>query len=445
MATWARSLWTRLGLIALTSAVAACAAQPLTLGAVAPALQSQAAALTDQPGLAEGIAAAVIRQDPFGLLSRQLPAPKTEKLATVLSYRAMDADIGDGLLKHLNNLEEAGSTLGANVVALSDGPEDGDSVVHYLRQDRSPALVSPFVPASTLVKGARAGDGPAEVNTADPETLRRFLVWGFDRFPGRFKVLDVASHGAGYQGLCLDFHADYQRMSLPAFGQAVRAGLKGRKLDVVNLLACMMSSLEVAWEIRDTASVLVASEDVIMGNEMLPYGSTLAPLANRTAMTAQELGKQLVIAANPTNPKTGAYTLAAIDLARIGACKSALNTLGRALLQAMPQHRDTIRAAYDATPVMAVDKGQSSHRDLYRFCNALLAKPLPAGVRDAATAERAAIKAALIHTRAKAPDAAATYGLSVYMPTRDEEWDPAYDATQLARTTVWPQVLKALR
>jgi hypothetical protein len=440
-----RSHWSHVGLIALTAALAACAAPPLTLGTAAPAIQSQAVALSDQPGLAEGIAAAVIRKDPFGLLSRQLPAPKADKLATVLSYRAMDSDIGDGLVKHLNNLEEAGSTLGANVVAFSDGPEDGDSVVHYLRHDRSPGLVSPFVPASMIGKGARPTDAPAEVNSADPETLRRFLDWGFDRFPGRFKVLDVASHGAGYQGLCLDFHSDYKRMSLPDFGRAVHAGLKGRKLDVLNLLACMMGSLEVAWEVRDTASVLVASEDVIMGNEMLTYGPTLAPLSARTAMTAQELGKQLVIAANPTNPKTGAYTLAAIDLERITGCKSALNTLGRSLLQAMPQHKAAILAAYEATPVMQLDKGQSSHRDLFRFCNALLAKPLPGAVLDAANAQRAAIKAAMIHTRAKADDRSATYGLSVYMPTRDEEWDAAYDATQLARQTVWPQVLKALR
>jgi hypothetical protein len=162
-------------------------------------------------------------------------------------------------------------------------------------------------------------------------------------------------------------------------------------------------------------------------------------------MTAQELGRQLVIAANPTNSKTGAYTLAAIDLERITGCKSALNTLGRALLQAMPQHKAAIRAAYEATPVMQLDQGRSSHRDLFRFCNQLLAKPLPAAVHQAADAQRAAIKAAMIHTRAKADDRQATYGLSVYMPPREEEWDPAYDATQLAKQTVWPQVLKALR
>jgi hypothetical protein len=82
---------------------------------------------------------------------------------------------------------------------------------------------------------------------------------------------------------------------------------------------------------------------------------------------------------------------------------------------------------------------------LFRFCNALLDKPLPAGVHAGADDLRMAIKAAMIHTKAKADNRSATYGLSIYMPTRDEAWEPAYEATQLARTTVWPQVLKAMR
>ncbi|HEY9855461.1 MAG TPA: clostripain-related cysteine peptidase, partial [Stenomitos sp.] len=239
-------------------------------------------ATADTPDVASDIAKYRIAETPEGVLVRQLPSPRREKMATILSYRAMDNDLSGSLQGHLNDLEAAGSSTYANLLALSDANGPDDSYVHYLCQDGSAKLVSPFMWAADPLGMSSKPQALKEVNTADPRTLERFVGWGFRDYPGRFKVLDVASHGAGYQGMCMDFTSNYEQMALPAFGQAVKSGLKGRKLDVLNLLACLMATVEVGYEFRDAAEVMVASEDLLMGGRVMVYSTSFGKLAART-------------------------------------------------------------------------------------------------------------------------------------------------------------------
>lgn len=415
---------------------------------VSPGPDGGLEATADTPHVADDIAKHRLQETPEGVLVRQLPDPRREKMATILSYRAMDNDLSGALKPHLNDLEAAGSSTYANVLSLSDSSAQDDSYLHYLVQDRSSKLVSPYMWAPDALGMSTKTQPLKEVNTADPRTLETFVGWGFRSYPGRFKVLDVASHGSGYQGMCMDYTSNYEQMALPAFAQAVKSGLKGRKLDVLNLLACLMATVEVGYEFRDAAEVMVASEDLLMGGRVMVYGSSFGKLAARTdwdRADARVVAKQLVADAQPQVPSSGAYTLSAIDLARIAEVKRGLNVLSNALLTHFEPHRGEILAAYDAVPVLRKDKGQSSHRDLVRFCRNLQDMVTHPEVRQAAKELEAVCGEAILVSRAKKMEQGAAFGLSVYLPDPHEEFNQAYRQTRLARESAWDEFLLAVK
>lgn len=108
-----------------------------------------------------------------------------------------------------------------------------------------------------------------EVNSSSPDTLASFIEYALteptlqsDNF-----MLMVQNHGNGYLGLCSDEGLpDSEQpkvwMSIDDLGEGVRNGIEraGKGIDVISLDACTLGTVEVAYELRGTASYLVASE-----------------------------------------------------------------------------------------------------------------------------------------------------------------------------------------
>jgi len=108
-----------------------------------------------------------------------------------------------------------------------------------------------------------------EVNSSSPSTLRSFLEYALTEpmLSAENYMLIMQDHGLGYLGLCTDEglpDSDLEKawMSIDGFGGAVREVLDstGEDLDIITLDACTLSVVEVAYELRNTASYLVASE-----------------------------------------------------------------------------------------------------------------------------------------------------------------------------------------
>jgi hypothetical protein len=108
-----------------------------------------------------------------------------------------------------------------------------------------------------------------EVNSSSPDTLSHFLTYALteptlasDNF-----MLVIQNHGNGYLGLCSDEDlpdSDQAKawMSIDDLGKGVRAALDttGKSIDIISLDACTMGTVEIAYELRGTASYLVSSE-----------------------------------------------------------------------------------------------------------------------------------------------------------------------------------------
>src|SRR5438552_3603438 len=128
---------------------------------------------------------------------------------------------------------------------------------------------------------AKPGAAPRRelVSRATPR-LHRTL---FHTTRERLLQLDPQRRGIAYDdrsGDCLD-NQELKRV----LGTAHQ--LLGRKVDVVGMDACLMTMLEVAYQIRDHAQVLVGSEEVEPGAGW-PYDAVLRDLSARPAMTGRD-------------------------------------------------------------------------------------------------------------------------------------------------------------
>ena len=107
----------------------------------------------------------------------------------------------------------------------------------------------------------------------------------------------------------------------------------GRKVDVVGMDACLMTMIEVAYQLRDHAQVLVGSEEIEPGPGW-PHAAILGDLTARPAMTAARAGRHRGAPAtsSPTGTAGEIATQSAIDLGQLGDLVEAVDILAHRLL-----------------------------------------------------------------------------------------------------------------
>ncbi|MBC7542442.1 MAG: hypothetical protein H7338_06900, partial [Candidatus Sericytochromatia bacterium] len=382
---------------------------------------------------------------PLLRLAPDLPKATGPKSAVLFAFVAMDDKLtlqGD---KFLNALE---STAGPELytIAFADALGPDNSHLYAIEPDAdAKTLASPRSFLSPTLK---------EVSSNDPATISGTLNWALTTYPAKFTALDFFAHGGGYLGLGTDATqvGPTKRSVLPLgdFGTALRQGLKGRKLDLINLLSCQMGNVETAYELRDLADVLIASEDNISAGD----ASTIAFTAelNRQLRTPQPdarvIGRQMAIFAEATQMGSDYRAISAVELARMDEIKRTVNVLTNDLLAAMPTHGEAILKAYDAVPNIVISN--SSQRDLWTFCKHLNQDVNDPVIRKSSLAVKAAVKKALLHTRDRENERC--QGLSICMPPRKDihkimAW-PLFQASlnsQFAKATGWNRFIEAVK
>ncbi len=107
-----------------------------------------------------------------------------------------------------------------------------------------------------------------EVNSSSPITLSSFITYALTEptLASENFMLMVQNHGNGYLGLCSDEglpDSDLAKvwMSIDDLGQGIRDALDetGKSIDIISLDACTLGTVEIAYELRETASYLVSS------------------------------------------------------------------------------------------------------------------------------------------------------------------------------------------
>jgi hypothetical protein len=225
-----------------------------------------------------------------------------EKEWTVLLYMAADArDMTGPALSTLRQLEAAGpggaaSGLDADLVVQLDVLAPGIRRLHVFSAPPAAPLQAETGEAAEQLRSPLV-EWLEEETIPPGESLRRFLLWGVERYPARRYMVIVWGHGLGWLpagpappfdklqgGLLLD---ESQRtvLDVPSLGGALqevsRAALRGRPFDVFIADACLMQTLEVDAELAGAARYFLGSE-AKFDYTGLPYPALLARL-NRAA------------------------------------------------------------------------------------------------------------------------------------------------------------------
>jgi hypothetical protein len=417
---------------------------------------------------------------------RRRPKPARKADWLVLAYLAGDNDLESVLLDDLREMERVGSRpRSVEILAqvdrarahdVSDGDWVGSRRYYVTRADEAERL------GSTVLADL------GETNTGDPRTLERFVAFGARRFPARASMLVLSNHGSGVY-----VPASMQSDERPAPERAWRARIRrtarrtlfhtsracllepaghrgiayddgagdcldnrelkrvlehahktlGSPVDVVGMDACLMTMLEVAYQLRDHARVLVGSEEIEPGAGW-PWADVLGDLTSRPTMTPAELATTVVQRYADSYGGGGPdITQSAIDLARLDDVVRAVDALARALLGALPSVglERAIYVAWRGT----LRFFDGLYVDLHHFAGNLARATGQRDIRRACVEIQGAIEAdggPIIAERHAGPRMAPACGLSIYFPPFR---DPSvfYRDLDFARATRWADFLDA--
>lgn len=116
-----------------------------------------------------------------------------------------------------------------------------------------------------------------------PQSLADFVSWGMEKFPAKNYAVVVKRHGLGF----LDAKELRQQLE-----QAETTS--GKKPALLALDSCLMQQAEVAYELRNRAEVLVASQNNVSAGAF-PYAKVAGWLTgNSSKIDAENLGRLIV-------------------------------------------------------------------------------------------------------------------------------------------------------
>lgn len=405
---------------------------------------------------------------------------------TVLTYLAAHNNLAMLGKMSLNQILKVGSTESVVHGMLYDGPGEGGRYIVG-----APGTVS----EQELFE---------EFNSGDPDELIKTATWLFRKCPAERYGLVLWSHGTGWMpseitqvaaearpdaandaesteragtpGSLALFRTTIRTLQKPpkrterailfddGSGQSLDtlelqrvlstiAGAVGQPLEFLGMDACLMASVEVAYEIQPSVRSYVASSELVPGHSW-PYAAIYGALGSQPEMSGAELATRVVedyvqfYSQQP--PAAGDVTKVALDLRKIDAISRPIRELADALTADMANHAALIWAA-QRTAMDHETNGAKRKPNKFDFhlwdlgsfaaglaANANASEP----VRRAATAVLAALKTTVLAEGHRGAWFDGTSGVTVYLvPPSVQRISPYYGQLAFTKQTHWLEML----
>jgi hypothetical protein len=414
----------------------------------------------------------------------------TVKQWTVMVYLAGDNNLDSAGVSDLKEMKKVGSTDQINVIAQFDREgKDLSTNRYYIRK------------GGTLVKDVVGSLG--ETNMGDPRVLEDFIKWGIKKYPAEHYLLVVWNHGNGWNDEnvyrvarnIMSFHIKRRgEVVLPARGAAknsvsirrirVIGGKKFRhalfqtsimraittrgiaydddaqdfldniemkrllasakkilkhKIDILGMDACLMSMAEVIYQLRDSVSLAVGSEEVEPGDGW-PYDRILDKLTKKPKMMPGELATTIVNEYLASYPVNAGVTQSASDLSMAGALESAVDQLADGLNNHLSDSLERAKIVECRLQAQAYDT--PDYIDLFDFCDLLESKTGFNDIRAACSAVENAIQrdGIVIKSGYKGGKVKHSNGLSIYFPQK--RVSSLYGTLDFTKKTSWRKFLE---
>lgn len=362
---------------------------------------------------------------------------------TVLVYLNADNDLERYGILNFNQMEMVGSTANVKIVVQFDRSPGYDTTNgnwigcrrYLVTKDSDPNIMH-----SQLLEDM------GNVDMGNPDTLRAFITWGQQNYPADHYCLVVWNHGSGWRSRTLTVGEitrnvsfdDTSGTSIKTTDFAYAVGSASPKIDLIAMDASLMQMLEVAYELRDSAQLLVASEESPPG-EGYVYDKWLAPLAANPGMSPRELGT--VIAQQYVQAYVNSYfvTQSVVQLSNVPAVAAAVNDLGAAILPHATTDAAALATARQSAQAYAFDYYKDLS-DYAQIVNQLLPDP---AIATAYSKLQTALSAAVLYEAHTGTEVAKSHGLSIYVPT-PTQYASSYESLHFTQDYPnWDALLKA--
>lgn len=340
-------------------------------------------------------------------------------------YLAGDNNLSPAADIDLTEMRTVGSSKDVNIIAQVDRAEGQGSMRYCIQCDGIQERAEPL----------------GETDSGDPKTLTGFIKWAAENYPAERYALILWNHGGGWEPSEMDRIArsagtpNYspreatERSATPLARTLFSSSLKkifslsspaeraicsddgsghsldtvelanvldeavknlGQPLDLLGMDACLMSNLEVAYQVQSYARYMVASEEN-EPNSGWPYNIIMRNLVDNADLPTEKLAQLIVheyVKSYVDMEHDGPVTQAACNLARVNDLVQPLDKLAEALTAHMPEA---------AAEVWKAQK-KSAHFwhntlwDLSHFCLELEAATANDSVKQAAREVQSALK-----------------------------------------------------
>ena len=379
--------------------------------------------------------------------SPELSAPNAPAVKdwTVMVFVNGKNNLESSALMDVNQMELVGTTGKVNIVVelgrMKGQPEGDDSADGDWTGVRRYLITKD---ADTERINSPVLDNRLNADMGSWKELADFVNWAKTRYPARRYALILWDHGSGWKpldpantpdfanikGFSLDDETGHE-ISTMQIGAALKAsgGVNFFMAD-----GCNMQMASVAYELKDYAEVMVASEETEPG-VVLRYAQFLTLLNDKPQSGAEEFGVYAVrtyrdyfLAGGDTEETK--LTQSAIRLGLITTLRAKLDGWVKLARNAEPE---TLRAAKAACKIY----DDPEYKDLYHFVSLVTAGTNDAALRASGEDVMGFFKTRfIIENWSQHPD---SHGMSIYVP---DVYDPLYDKLAWSRDGDWDDFSK---
>lgn len=268
------------------------------------------------------------------------------------------------IIGDVQEMEHAGSSEKVNSVIMLSSLKTGGNAKYYNIIKGSDQL--PDKVASPMLEDMGSKD------MSDPQTLIDFIDYSVKNYPAKRYMLILNSHGGGWTGVSPDeANGSGDMMSMHDLREAMETG---PHFDVVVFHACLMSMTEVAYEIKDLADYLVASEISMPALSVLGADIWLKDLIENPSMSSYDLSKKIVQCVYNNGQFAQKTThMAVTDLSKMDALGAKIANLGNKLTTEVQDKWPEVYEAWNETHY--ISEGYPSYTDLREFVKKIQQMP----------------------------------------------------------------------
>jgi len=383
------------------------------------------------------------------------PMPKAKWL--IMNYIAADCNLQDAQLQNLDDMELVGSDANTHILTQIDrGPKPTQTFESWPNARRYYVTKD----ATTGVLKSKVVEELGRIDMSNPETLKDFIVWGIKNYPADHVALILNDHGGGFTGAMAD-DSDGNFMSTPQLHEALSEAEKitGKKIDILGFDACLMAQEEVAYELKDDAKVMLASEESEGAK-----GWAYSPLLGKTLLNAVEELRKLTTTRGGAKVDVGPIdfakkivevhssrqedipTLSAIDLTKIGDLKEATDNLAKAIQKTTDT--EAVKQAIKASEHYgSIWEPYVDFHDLGHLSELIAKNTTDENLKKAAEAVHSAVEKAVIAKEAEPTKYPNSHGISIYAPTQvgsDGKLGYDYQKLAFAKDTQWDEAVELI-